>query len=179
MRSSLMMSLLRILTPEEINELTTTSDGNKRVPLTQLMYLKMGVETSGELETTSLAKILPFTFPDSAAENDKDKVDKLDDDALSLEVVSEESSLGPASTGQQNEKVEKEDISSGDEKMQTSVFILHEKERLAENVHKMRSKDLMKSYKKNASLDIEQERGLRDDMNKSSRSGVLINKKHA
>lgn len=180
MRSSLMMSLLRILTPEEINELTTTSDGNKRVPLTQLMYLKMGVETRGELETTSLAKILPFTFPDSAAENDdKVKAEKPDGDATSLGVVSEKSSPGPASTDQQNEKIEKEDISSGDEKMQTSVFILHEKERLAENVHKMRSKDLMKSYKKNASLDIEQERGLRDDMNKSSRSGVLINKKHA
>src|SRR5690606_8561973 len=64
MRSSLMMNLLRILTPEEINELTTTSEGNKRVPLTQMMYLEMRVETAEQIESSSLANIRRFTFPD-------------------------------------------------------------------------------------------------------------------
>ena len=169
MRSSLMMSLLRILTPEEINELTTTSEGNKRVPLTQLMYLKMGVETSDEMESASVAKILPFTFPD--------KDDDTDD---------EKSTLNEASQGPDIEVAEIEpdeqaqaDPSESDEKLQTSVFILVEKKRLENTVHKMRSKDLIKSYKKNASIDLEQEKGLREDMSQSSRSGVLINKKHA
>tara|TARA_R110000868_G_scaffold100128_2_gene275370 strand:- start:8332 stop:8829 length:498 start_codon:yes stop_codon:yes gene_type:complete len=165
-----MMSLLRILTPEEINELTTTSEGNKRVPLTHLMYLKMGVETSDEMESASVAKILPFTFPDKdediagqesalAEASQEIEIDQIDEEQLDVEI--------------QDDPVEK------DEKLQTSVFILVEKKRLEETVHKMRSKDLIKSYKKNASIDLEQEKGLREDMSQSSRSGVLINKKHA
>lgn len=162
-----MMNLLRILTPEEINELTTTSEGNKRVPLTQLMYVKMGVETE-EVESASLAKILPFTFPEK----------ELDDNEQPL-------ASGSQATEEIQEVVESEGVSNEsvdnqqDDKMQTSAFILFEKKRLEKNVHKMRKKEIMQSYKKNASLDIEQEKGLHDDMKKSSRSGVLVNKKHA
>lgn len=169
MRSSLMMSLLRILTPEEINELTTTSEGNKRVPLTQLMYRKMGVATSETIEASSLAKILPFTFPAS----EEEQLESTESDDVPFQVTDSEEPI---------ETAEQEVSSNGpvnDEKMQTSVFILHEKKRLEANVHKMRSKELLKNYRKNASLDIEQERGLRDDMKKSSRLGVLVNKKHA
>ena len=163
-----MMNLLRILTPEEINELTTTSEGNKRVPLTQLMYVKMGVETSEEVEAASLAKILPFTFP----EEEKDE---------ELETISEESAPFEehSDTTDQNTVDDSKKENEPDERLQTSSFILIEKKRLEKNVHKMRQKEIMQSYKKNASIDIEQERGLRDDMKKSSRSGVLINKKHA
>ncbi|MBH48022.1 MAG: hypothetical protein CME71_07605 [Halobacteriovorax sp.] len=168
MRSSLMMSLLRILTPEEINELTTTSEGNKRVPLTQLMYLKMGVETSSEVESASVAKILPFTFPDK-------------DDDTAENSTADEALESPEVEALETEADEQAqvDSSESDEKLQTSVFILVEKKRLENTVHKMRSKDLIKSYKKNASIDLEQEKGLREDMSQSSRSGVLINKKHA
>lgn len=164
-----MMSLLRILTPEEINELTTTSEGNKRVPLTQLMYRKMGVATSETIEASSLAKILPFTFPAS----EEEQLESTESDDVPFQVTGSEEPI---------ETAELEVSSNGpmnDEKMQTSVFILHEKKRLEANVHKMRSKELLKNYRKNASLDIEQERGLRDDMKKSSRLGVLVNKKHA
>tara|TARA_R110000868_G_C10953636_1_gene767991 strand:- start:3968 stop:4480 length:513 start_codon:yes stop_codon:yes gene_type:complete len=170
MKSSLMMSLLRILTPEEINELTTTSEGNKRVPLTQLMYLKMGVETSAEMESASVAKILPFTFPDKDDQVGSDQ----ETDAYLQETEGPEDFV-------EAELAEDEAESQGDpeEKLPTSVFILVEKKRLENTVHKMRSKDLIKSYKKNASIDLEQEKGLRDDMSQSSRSGVLINKKHA
>ncbi len=168
MRSSLMMNLLRILTPEEINELTTTSEGNKRVPLTQLMYVKMGVETSEEVESASLAKILPFTFPEKVIEDDAEDV------GLSQETSSEDVESVGDEVG-----VENSQESESEERMQTSAFILFEKKRLEKNVHKMRQKEIMQSYKKNASLDIEQEKGIRDDMKKSSRSGVLVNKKHA
>tara|TARA_R100000656_G_scaffold107455_2_gene79607 strand:+ start:239 stop:730 length:492 start_codon:yes stop_codon:yes gene_type:complete len=163
-----MMSLLRILTPEEINELTTTSEGNKRVPLTQLMYLKMGVETSSEVESASVAKILPFTFPDK-------------DDDTAENSTADEALESPEVEALETEADEQAqvDSSESDEKLQTSVFILVEKKRLENTVHKMRSKDLIKSYKKNASIDLEQEKGLREDMSQSSRSGVLINKKHA
>lgn len=175
MRSSLMMSLLRILTPEEINELTTTSEGNKRVPLTQLMYRKMGVATEEEIESASLAKILPFTFPEK--ESDEDSVHEASDQIEKVEQGEHELEAGPESEHGQIGVHEEALASNG--RLPTSVFILHEKKRLEANVHKMRSKELLKSYRKNASLDIEQEKGLRDDMKKSSRSGVLVNKKHA
>lgn len=176
MRSSLMMNLLRILTPEEINELTTTSEGNKRVPLTQIMYRKMGVETEEEIESSSLAKILPFTFPDKdvpagleAQEEDSSEI------VQEHETNEEELSVQSDSA---NPNAHSEELSSSG-RLPTSVFILHEKKRFEASVHKMRSKELLKNYKKNAALDIEQEKGLRDDMKKSSRTGVLINKKHA
>ncbi len=169
MRSSLMMNLLRILTPEEINELTTTSEGNKRVPLTQLMYVKMGV-ASEDVEAASLAKILPFTFPEQESSDESE-------DIASSEIVDPDT----AKLTSDEEVLIDDQINDQDpdEKMQTSSFILFEKKRLAKNVHKMRQKEIMQSYKKNASLDIEQEKGLHDDMSKSSRSGVLVNKKHA
>lgn len=168
MRSSLMMNLLRILTPEEINELTTTSEGNKRVPLTQLMYVKMGVETNEELESASLAKILPFTFPEKPAEV-----------LASDEQIGEENLEPLPQDEEQPISTQSAEPVASDERMQTSAFILFEKKRLEKTVHKMRQKEIMQSYKKNASIDIEQERGIRDDMKKSSRSGVLVNKKHA
>src|SRR5690606_30949791 len=173
MRSSLMMSLLRILTPEEINELTTTSEGNKRVPLTQLMYRKMGVTTEEEIESASLAKILPFTFPEQESSDIEDSADPDSIENLESQVQQAGDEEATNQTG-----VHEEALASND-RLPTSVFILHEKKRLEANVHKMRSKELLKSYRKNASLDIEQEKGLRDDMKKSSRSGVLVNKKHA
>ena len=169
MQSSLMMNLLRILTPEEINELTTTSEGNKRVPLTQLMFHKMGMQTTEEIESSSLAKILPFTYPEE--ENSEEEI-KMSDETEEV-VITETSEEITIQDSTKNE----EHYNNG--KLPTSVFILHEKKRLEASVHKMRSKELLKNYKKNASLDIEQEKNLRDDMKKSSRSGVLINKKHA
>lgn len=163
-----MMNLLRILTPEEINELTTTSEGNKRVPLTQLMYVKMGVETSEEVESASLAKILPFTFPEQELDEESEE------NAPELQAdLEQEGDVSAQSAAEQAQEPNPE------ERMQTSAFILFEKKRLEKNVHKMRQKEIMQSYKKNASLDIEQEKGIRDDMKKSSRSGVLVNKKHA
>jgi len=163
-----MMNLLRILTPEEINELTTTSEGNKRVPLTQLMYVKMGVETSEEVEAASLAKILPFTFPEAE-----------EDESVEAKSIADAEITSEADVVDQDISSETPNEKESADRMQTSSFILIEKKRLEKNVHKMRQKEIMQSYKKNASIDIEQERGLRDDMKKSSRSGVLVNKKHA
>ena len=174
MRSSLMMSLLRILTPEEINELTTTSEGNKRVPLTQLMYRKMGVATEEEIESASLAKILPFTFPEQ--EDPEQSAENL---AEPIENIESAASSEAEDDGTSGAEQADDEAGPNNGRLPTSVFILHEKKRLEAHVHKMRSKELLKSYRKNASLDIEQEKGLRDDMKKSSRSGVLVNKKHA
>src|SRR5690606_24785131 len=159
MHSSLMMNLLRILTPEEINELTTTSEGNKRVPLTHLMFHKMGLETSEVIETSSLAKILPFTYAEK--EQDDESVDQDEQ----IEVGTSEELVQEIVCLEQETSLATEEV-SGQGRLPTSVFILHEKKRLEASVHKMRSKELLKNYKKNASLDIEQERNLRDDMKK-------------
>src|SRR5690606_28858116 len=132
MRSSLMMNLLRILTPEEINELTTTSEGNKRVPLTQIMYRKMGVETEEEIESSSLAKILPFTFPDQEVpaidEITKEELQEGSED----HILTQEDAASDIDESGAN--IHEEVLSSGG-RLPTSVFILHEKKRFEASVH--------------------------------------------
>src|SRR5690606_34005531 len=89
MHSCLMMNLLRMLTPEESKELTTTAGGNKTVPLTHLMFHKMGLETSEVIETSSLAKILPFTYAEKEQDDESVDQDEQTEDGVSEELIQE------------------------------------------------------------------------------------------
>ncbi len=177
MRSSLMMSLLRVLTPEEINELTTTSDSHNRVSLTQLMYHKMGVATQQEIESSSLAKILPFTYKEAPVPLEQPAAlePEVQTEPPLVEVKSEPLSklAPPLAPTVQGEAL----VAEG--RLATSVFILHEKRKIEASVQKLRSQELHASYKKNAALDIEQHKEARNDLRRSSLTGVLVDKKQA
>lgn len=184
-----MMSLLRVLTPEEINELTTTSDGHNRVSLTQLMYHKMGVETQAELEQSSLAKILPFTYPTPEKEDvvapegpvrqagaqveQAPIVEKPIAPQIKKETVA--NLAPPLAPSVQGEAL----VAEG--RLATSVFILHEKRKIEATVQKMRSRELMASYKKNAAVEIHHysKEAKEEEPQHSSLTGILVNKKQA
>ena len=160
--ASLLNDLMRILTPEEISELTSTSSGNSRIELTDLLNSFEDGEVINDIEEYS-AKILPFK-----------KSDKIEEEITYqagpkvIEYINHfyhKKSLGDTSKSSDGKSVE------------TSTFIIKEKERFQYVQAKLKKKEVMSLYMKNANVDIEQEKTLKDDMAKSSRSGVLVNKK--
>jgi hypothetical protein len=162
---SLLGDILRIITPEEISELTATSSGSSRLELTDMLDQ---FEDGEKFDFTNDegAKILPFKKGGE---------------------VEEEEQLAPVQAGPQVHEyfqhyIEKMKIgdTSKDVKgntVETSVFILKEKERFKYVQSKLKQKEVMGLYMKNAGVDIEQEKTLKDDLSKSSRTGVLVNKK--
>ena len=80
-------------------------------------------------------------------------------------------------------KVQKGEFSSSDkddsrnDEKPTSLFILEEKKRLQESQFKLKSKEVLDLYKKSSEVNLSEERSTRDDLSKSNKVGVLINKR--
>ena len=171
----LIMNLMRILTPEEINELTTRYCGEKRVSLTSLM-------NTGE----ELAKILPFK---SITNGQADVTEKLEETVpvhiklfcgenvnklfYGLYGIKSSSMTSLVQSEQQHQEVVIK------QKKSASIFILEQKEKLDYNQRKLKSSEILKSYKKVSAVDLEVERGHQDDLSWSSSQGLLVNKKQA
>ena len=70
-------------------------------------------------------------------------------------------------------------LKGGEELSRGSLFILFQKEKLRSSVSKIKEREVFDSYKKNSSVDLNQEKQnrKRDDRNLSSHVGILINKK--
>ncbi|MDD0854806.1 hypothetical protein HBN50_16985 [Halobacteriovorax sp. GB3] len=164
---NLLMDLLRILTPEEINKLTSSSEGDKRVSLTDMMNLRATGEEIDFSDKANMAKILPFKRKDEAdgeAEDSeifagKDCVEYIAQHYLKREL---NDNLVDKETGQT---------------VETSHFILNEKKRFTYSQSKLKGSEVLKLYQKNSVVDIEQEKKLKDDLSKSAQTGVLVNKR--
>lgn len=155
----LMMNLMRILTPEEINELTTKHEGDSRVPLTSLLEQDIGVRTGHQRP----AKILPFSM------RKKDRLMSGPECQDLLNSLPVEKLKKDDSEGEQRQF-------APDEKGNTSYFILSEKERFKVNQKKLKGKEVMALYRQASLVDLNLERKNKDNLNRSTKSGVLVNK---
>lgn len=178
------MNLMRVLTPEEINDLTTTYCGEKRVSLTSLMVPDQeSVETeSTEEQVQSQAKILPFNKESAEAQQIQsssgekslhhcgESVQKL---FRKLYGIKENSMAGVI-----QDEAPEIDVTIK-EKKSASTFILEEKVKLESSQRKLKSSDVIKTYKQVSSVDLEIEKKHKDDLRWSSSQGQLINKKQA
>lgn len=166
--ANLLMEVFRVITPEEINELTTLSGGMQRVSITEYLTLKhRGEELDFSPAVNGVAKILPFNLlkqKDEAEEKELFLTGKKVDEYIQQWIIKEK--LGDTAR----------DVVTG-KAVETSTFIIKEKKRFAYNQAKLKSQEVLLLYKKSLSVDIEQERNFKDDLSKSSRSGVLVNKK--
>lgn len=156
----LFMDLMRIITPEEINELTTKHEGEIRYTLTEALLA--GIEGREFVMETGRAKksesnILKFPEKEGV-ENENLGHEKLAEEAV--------------------ESIEQQSVECEVEKENTSSFILAEKRRFEKNQKILKSKEVMDMYSKNASVNIRANRGSSDDLRKSSEVGILIDKKH-
>ncbi|OIQ18266.1 MAG: hypothetical protein BM556_08365 [Bacteriovorax sp. MedPE-SWde] len=162
---SLLADILRIITPEEISELTASSSGSNRLELTDMLDQFESGEKLNFSDDEEGAKILPFKKTEA---DEVESVEPVSTGAAVIEYINhfnEKSRMGDTARGKTGEAVE------------TSVFILKEKERFKYVQSKLKQREVMGLYLKNAGVDIEQEKTLKEDMSKSSRSGVLVNKK--
>ena len=141
-------SLLRIITPGEISELTKIASLRPREALTEIML----------------------------REYEKGR-EKLEKDSSSESTLDED--LEETSSGRTGDKDVKLVLKGGEELSRGSLFILSQKEKLRSSVAKIKEREVFDSYKKNSSVDLNQEKQnrKRDDRNLSSHVGILINKK--
>lgn len=177
-RGSLIKSLLRIFTPEEINELTSTSDNSNRIPLTEMITERL----------SEGAKILPFRKKDEKVEALNQESSKVKSD-LSSEEKNEEgvNFEGTTFAGAEVQEFIKKNLhlyrlkmKANKNKVETPVFILQEKKKFEESVHKLKGAEILGLYKKTASVNVEEEKAQKEEMGMSSTQvGVLINKKQA
>tara|TARA_Y100001954_G_scaffold104803_2_gene114053 strand:+ start:1554 stop:2012 length:459 start_codon:yes stop_codon:yes gene_type:complete len=141
-------SLLRIITPGEISELTKIASLRPREALTDIMLRDY--------------------------QRGRESIDK---DSSSTATLDED--LEETPSVQSGDLESRLVLKGGEELSRGSLFILFQKEKLRSSVSKIKEKEVFDSYKKNSSVDLNQEKQnrKRDDRNLSSHVGILINKK--
>ncbi len=176
----MMMNILRIITPEEIGEITTKHNGGKFVSLTELIDERLekniirNFSEPQEFNQTE-AKILPFK-KDTESESLV---------ALSLQnSTSEETNLldsveelNEQTEAEQVENIQDESNLEHHEEENMSSFILIEKERFRKSQLTLKKKEIMELYQQTAKAEVEQLRHSNQNMNTSALDGVLVNKK--
>ena len=185
----LIYTLLRLLTPEEINDLITTGSGHKRVSLSEIMLQEF--DDSNQIEESE-AKILPFKKKDQNAESEVQE-------EFSAEGENQEGESSQdlnIEMGQRCFKVlndlkkkhqhnlkdifaSKRNTKRVKNTKETSLFIIEEKKKLEHASQTLKGKEIIQMYEKNAKVDINIYRNNKDDLHKSNQFGVLVNKKQA
>lgn len=173
----LVMNLLRIITPEEVGEITTKHNGGKFISLTELINERVHKQVYRNFAQVSDhpneegAKILPFRPEEEVLEEVTAEVSSdlaLDEDHI-------KQSLNELAKKMSEKKVNKAEHAE-DENM--STFILIEKARLKKSQQSLKQKEILELYQKNRTVDIEQIKGQEDNMTQAKESGVLVNKRH-
>lgn len=190
-KGHLIMSLLRILTPEEISRLTTSYSGQKKIPLSVLLAADVNGEKYKDLFKASTNsdetpldsdKILPF--PEKENFNQPTKVGPVA--KLTFQCGIKVLKLLEAYS-KTFEKMNKnifgqvrfpKKVSKGSVK-QTSSMILEEKKKLYKSYSMIKRMEVLSLYKDGKGLDIKTSKRNKDNLGHSSSLGVLINKKQA
>jgi hypothetical protein len=184
--NTLIMNLLRLITPEEIGEVATKHNGGKFLSLTDLVNERVDhkiyrdFSNPGSMDEiheqhnqSSQAKILPFK-----------KLVKVDDENLEEGPESGEERVSlteMAGTGLETKsEVSKspEIVVEHKENENMSSFILIEKARLKRSQQVLKQKEIIDLYQKNSHVDVEQIKSSNNNAAQSREAGVLINKKH-
>ena len=145
-----LIKLFRLLTPDEIQELTKISSGEGRVSLTKLLQERLDLDVPVE-------------------KKEEQSKDDTDDNVLDFKKKKvEEKDEGPL------KKADRKDFNINKKGV---VFILDLRDKL-EYVRKiLKKKEVIELYDQISNIDIEHERVNKDDMKKSSVSGILVNKR--
>lgn len=166
-KNFLLTSIFRVLTPEEISELTSSSNGESRSSLTDIINQRLDGISHDFSDSEKMAKILPFKS------NKKDEEEVFEDKVKSGKRVEE-----CIIRFFERRKVKDTALDEKGDLVETSSFIFKEKERFAYSQSKLKQIEVLGLYKKNAAVDVDQMRAMKDDFSQSVDSGVLINKKH-
>ncbi|MEE2744335.1 MAG: hypothetical protein VYD54_10525 [Bdellovibrionota bacterium] len=155
--NKIVRELLRLVTPDEISELTKIAGAKPKVPLTQLV----------EKELQSIKEYNFNRMEGGGVSIDEDSGEQKSKDRSNINLESEEKKGLRFLNGE------------GDEPLRGSLFILSQKEKLRSSVSKIKEKEVLELYKDNSAVDLNQEKQnrKRDDRTLSSHTGVLVNKR--
>lgn len=165
--NNLLKDLLRVITPNEINELTTKSDGDNLAPLSEYLLDQLEEfdwrDRHGEEE--EFKKKVSFRAGKSASKlfrfvgltNTKTIVILLDD---------------------KEDKAKEQEYKSKESRGNENDF-LDIKDKLHIAYRKTKGKEVMNLYQNYAAIDIKQLKTTKDDLKKSAHAGNLINKRQA
>jgi hypothetical protein len=180
--NQLIMSLLRIITPEEVGEITTKHNGGKFISLTELVNERVQknvyrnfsspVNTSEEVAE---AKILPFRPAGESSEHEAVS-EETGIELNESELKESLSTLAKKMAGQTAAKANQQKVDHKEDENMSS-FILIEKARLKKSQQQLKQKEILELYQKNINVDVEQIRGQENNLTQSRESGVLVNKK--
>lgn len=166
-KSFLLTTILRVLTPEEISDLTTTSTGDRRVNLTDIINQRLDGVGHDFGDPERMAKILPFKKSEDEEEVVEEKVPTFC--GLRAQEFIERFFI--------RRKLTDTSVDSEGNQIETSSFIFNEKERFAYSQSKLKQREVLGLYRQNAAVDVDQVRALKDDLFQSAHTGVLVNKK--
>jgi|GEM_PF-631738 len=187
-KRQLIKDLLRILTPEEISELTTSYGGKKKVSLSLL--------TEADLVGNSFEKVMEKAQDEeiSETEGDEGKAKILPFDGVHQELEESFSAqVGPrviklmAEYDKAFKKMDQTVLGpkrfakrkGNGQKQQTSTLILEQKKKLFKSYSKIKSMEVLTLYKTTGSVTIELDKSKREENAYSDSKGVLVNKKQA
>jgi hypothetical protein len=138
---------LSLISPQFIESMTTFSGGGKKDPLVDVLSSYLGIEESKNFQSKEQQELSPQQKRGRAK-------------------------ILPFGTSEESRKKDKMD-----ECESTSAFIYKEKKK-SEKVNKqVKGREIIELYQKSSQVNVKQERALRDDLSKSYKVGVLINKR--
>lgn len=169
--TNLLKDILRVLTPNEINELTTKSDGDNLAPLSEIL-----LEEIDELEfrdrngdESEYQKKVTFRAGKSASKLFR-FVGLTNTETIVIVVEEDEKRSSKRAS-----KKYKDDDGAVDEEQD----FLRIKEDLNGAYRKIKGKEVLTLYKNYAAIDINQLKATKDDLKRSAHSGNLVNKRQA
>ena len=188
-KGQIIKNLFRILTPEEISQLTTSFSGKKKVNLSLLVKADMdGLDYEDVIEReqggeepkieNGKAKILAFDGESSIGPEDEaclvfqvgQRVSKLMQEYAKVFAALDKKVLG------QKRFAKKKSLSG---RKQTSTLILEQKKKLHKSYSKIKTMEVLSLYKYTSNVDIEQQKRSKEEFSSSTQLGVLVDKKQA
>lgn len=165
----MMRDILRIITPQEINDLTTTSDGENRISLTYILDDEIDrIDLISQGMAKEANNILLFKKKrDFKSGNSCKRLFKFIQLENTVEVVLNFDLLNKKSKHKGDSTIDRRDN------------FLSAQESLREAQKKLKSAEVLQLYRKSSDISVEQVRSSHDDLSKSNNQGILINKKQA
>ena len=142
-KKNLIRNLLRVLTPDEVIELTNLNSADGMKSLTDLLLKRFDKNFQKNMPFPEIKKV------EASEIEPQGLVDSVDSNISSIK----------------------------NEQKKGVVFILEIKEKMKGCQRALKEQEIIHLYEETSKVDIEQEKGHKDDMKKSGALGVLINKR--
>ena len=179
--TDLIRYILRLLTPEEINGLTTTTKRHKSVPLTEVMMAQLkGIPLDLEKISQNFHNKTKEKKIETKVEEEETTKEEEKEKEIIVYPCAKNVVAVLAEYVHHCKKAEKEILGPNPRKKrrppkkQLSRFIIEEKKKLEELNLKSKRQEIIQLYQKTSKVNLEQQKRMKDDLSKSDLSGILV-----